>query len=95
MKRSARSSTGAVGAPLAGNIRDGAQGGVAGSLNLIHTSYSPKPAPMRVTARFDFVEGVSFSEAQAIMNQWLQRMDFAAGPLADLMCRRADGTRTT
>jgi len=54
------------------------------SLNLIHTNNCSNPASMRVTARFDFPDGVSLAEAQKVIN-------FAFGPLGALMLRRADG----
>lgn len=70
---------------LARDALPGQAGG--GSLNLIHTNNCSNPASMRLTARFDFPNGVSLAEAQRVI-------DFAFGPLGELMLRRGlDGRR--
>ena len=53
-----------------------------GLLNLIHRNNSPESTSMRVTARFDFPEGVDLATAQKTIN-------FAFGPLGFLMQKRA------
>lgn len=81
MKCTVSPSTGAVGAPLAGNIRPGAQGGAAASLNLIHTNNSPNPAAMRVAARFepDKALGLSPLTDRAATVAWLMGWRAAHG----------------
>ena len=54
----------------------------SGSLNLIHTNNCSNPVSMRVSRRFDFPEGVSLEQVQ-------KTIDFAFGPLGQLMMRRA------
>ena len=55
---------------------------VLGSLNLIHRNKVPEALSMRVTARFDLPQGVDLSTLQNTLN-------FAFGPLGNLMMRRA------
>lgn len=96
MRRAAHRRSEAGGAPLAGKPAEAQPGGGTRSLNLIHTNNSPKPASMRVTARFDFAEGVTIPQAQSLIDGWKKRLDFAAGPLADLMMGRAgDAAKST
>ena len=52
-----------------------------GSQDLIHRNNSPERASMRVTARFDFPEGVDLATMKKTLN-------FAFGPLGQLMMRR-------
>lgn len=63
--------------------------GALAPLNLIHTSNSPNPMPMRVTARFDWPEGVSIAQA-------VNDIEAVFGPLVLMAGNRgADATKST
>ena len=63
--------------------------GRASALNLIHTSNSPNPMPMRLTARFDWPEGVSIAQA-------VNDIEAVFGPLGLMAGNRgADATKST
>lgn len=59
-----------------------APGGRRPPVALIHTNNSPKPASMRVSARLERSEGLSFWEIR-------QAMEVLSGPIGWLMASRA------
>ena len=69
--------------------RTASGGGVAQSLNLIHTNNSPNPVSMRVSGRLTLENLTPIS-----LDSWL---DFLAGPVGGLLLKRraADGAKST